>query len=190
MAGILDTTAIIKAAITKAGQANQVVEALEAFKLNGLWCYIDQIQAIQHDLDTRAKSQRGRNERLPAVFVLMDFPQTEQRRNTPQYTVEAELFMLIVAFAEDSATTWEGRKDKTFKPLLWPITDAVLNAFDGGTNGVWIDKRKPIVRIDRPRLTQSFNEEVMRQRLPTIFNEKLDGVELRNVKVKFKIDCI
>jgi hypothetical protein len=112
-------------------------------------------------------------EKFPLIYLLLDLPKNADNNLLYQYKVSPTIFVL--AQTDPSFTSTE-RTDVTFKPILYPITDLLIQKINesqhliGKTYGVeytWTDKYfwgKEGIRIKGYE--------------GLIFNDYLDGIEL------------
>lgn len=91
---------------------------------------------------------------------------------------------VLVVAGSSNAYTSEEREERVFGPVLYPIVDALLDSLR--TFGI-LDPYRPVQKVDRQHLQAALNEQVLPTGRAGIFNDMLDGVELRGLSLTF--DC-
>lgn len=91
---------------------------------------------------------------------------------------------LLVVAGSSNAYTSEEREAKVFVPVLYPIVEALLEAMR--MHGI-LGTTDAVRKVDRQHLSAALNEAVLPVAKAGIFNDMLDGVELRGLDLYF--DC-
>jgi hypothetical protein len=77
--------------------------------------------------------------------------------------------------------------EKVFKPVLIPICDALMHQLQRDTP--WVSVAGDWDIIKRYNLSGALNEAALSQGVKSLFNDQLDGIEIRNLKLKFLNRC-
>ena len=145
------------------------------------------IREISNELIERSKTAEYRSQKYPCIMLLQDF--AEVRNSNNPWNVEARLQLLIVAVSDNTYAA-PTRLEKVYKPTLYPIYDAFITALKKSPSILSI----PITniqheKIDRLSMTSAFNEAALSQGIKTLFNDHLDGIEIRNLNLKITENC-
>ncbi len=146
-----------------------------------LSCYVASVREVAERLTAADLTSAGLY-KLPAVILVRDYLETV--RPLDETTTVTGASVLIVA---DSAAdyTSEEREAKVYTPTLWPITDTLLSVC--AQAGV-LSPTTEIRKIDRQQISGALNEVVLPTTGRALFNDQLDGVELRGLTLSF--DCV
>ena len=162
-----------------------VSEASKLLKAEGygfsLNAYVASVREVAERLMVTDPSASG-FDKLPAVILVRGYLEDIQADGVGDTRMK-NASVLIVA---DSATdyTSEERETKVYAPVLWPAAAAFLNtAVDAGV----LSPLATVQKIDRQKISEALSEEVLSVMDSPLFNERLDGVELR--AITFLFDC-
>lgn len=144
---------------------------------NALTPYVADIREVAERLNARDVAGWFK---YPCVILPRDFLEVLAVGGTsvPDATV------LVVA-GSSNAYTSEEREGKVFVPVLYPIVSALLDAMR--LHGV-IAASDEVRKVDRQHLSAALNEAVLPVAKAGIFNDMLDGVELRGLDLHFDCD--
>lgn len=119
--------------------------------------------------------------KYPRVILVLDFP--EDRSNVGY--IGAKLQVLIVA---NSSAQYKADKryELVFKPTLYPIYNKLMSKL---LSSPYIDNNIiPHEKIDRYALSSALNESILSDGKPLLV-DNLDGIEIRNLSIKFVNIC-
>jgi hypothetical protein len=142
---------------------------------------------ITSQLTSYSKTAEFRTRMYPAVFLLQDFE--ELRGVTFNLEVEATLQLLIVAESDRSYRPPE-RYSRVFKPVLYPIYEQLMRALESHERLVVGYGGIPVKKIDRLRISNALGDQPPGSGGKMIFNDHLDGVEVKNLNLKILKNCM
>ena len=129
---------------------------------------VDNFFAVGRELSERSKSAIGAQNKYPAIILFTD-NLIERYETLKQWQIEATMHIVIVADA--ASGNGDAKRETVYQFVLYPIFKSFIDAINRHpqifTNGdaLRIDKS------DKPNIT--------------VFADKLDGIELKNLKLKF-----
>ncbi|MDR1673226.1 MAG: hypothetical protein LBS09_07195 [Bacteroidales bacterium] len=149
------------------------------------------LRSILQTLSSYDRTAEFAKQKYPLIALLCDF--VEYVQSDKQYERWADLHLLIVA---DSNRDYreEERLEKVYKPILIPIYEAFMDELKNNTNYV-SEVTNSIYGyageefIKRYALSNALNESVKQQGLKSLFNDHLDGIEIRNLRLEFISHC-
>jgi hypothetical protein len=140
---------------------------------------------INNTLSSCSATEAFRNQKYPAIFLIMDF--AEKRNTHPDVEVETMLQLLIVAEStiDDRAAD---RYGKVFKPVLYPIYETFIKKLQNDSL-VWspLNGFIPHEKIDRPLI--SGLQVKVGNGIKNLFNDCLDAIEIANLQLKILKNC-
>lgn len=154
---------------------------------SSIFFFHDHIQSISEALSNRELSREYAKQKYPCIMLLQDFSEDVFYNNS--FDIKANLQLLIVANSYDS---WDAniRLEKVYKPVLYPIYNSFIKALQNSTTIQTIPLNSiKHQKIDRLRLSNSLNEVAKSQGIKAIFNDYLDGIEIRNLNLIIKENC-
>jgi hypothetical protein len=140
---------------------------------------------INNTLSSYSATDEFRNQKYPAIFLIMDF--AEKRDTKPDVEVETMLQLLIVAeSAKDDRAA--DRYEKVFKPVLYPIYETFIKKLQCDSR-TWTPLSGLISheKIDRP-LISGLQVKVVNG-TKNLFNDCLDAIEIANLQLTILKDC-
>lgn len=144
---------------------------------NALTPYVADIREVASRLNARDVAGMYK---YPCVILPRDFLEVIGTGG-----VALQSATVLVVAGSSNAYTSEEREAKVFVPVLYPIVSALLDAMRlHGVLGATEDVRK----VDRQHLAAALNEAVIPTVKAGIFNDMLDGVELRGMDLYFDCD--
>jgi hypothetical protein len=144
--------------------------------------YPEQLPAIRNMLLEAKNSPH----KFPAVMCLMDMPEKETLfAGRPKYRTARAHFLLVSPTSPNPAMSVQDREEQVYKPVLYPMYAEFIASFRL-VPGISIVSQE-IDRINRYRMTASFNEAAQSQGLERLFNADLDGIEIRNLSLKTEL---
>lgn len=148
------------------------------FPLNA---YVASVREVADRLTVADLSARGFG-KLPAVVLVRDYLEALQVDGFGETRVEGASVLIVADSSQDY--TSEEREAKVYAPVLWPATAAFLGAaVDAGA----LSPLDTVQKIDRQKISGALNEVVLPSVGKALFNDQLDGVELRGLTLLF--DC-
>lgn len=148
------------------------------FTLNA---YVASVREVAERLTVADLSALG-FDKLPAVILVRDYLEAVQPDGSGETRVEGASVLIVADSAQDY--TSEEREAKVYAPVLWPATAAFLDAaVDAGA----LSPLATVQKIDRQKISGALNEVVLPATGRALFNDQLDGVELRGLTLTF--DC-
>lgn len=143
---------------------------------NALTPYVADIREVADRLNARDVAGWYK---YPCVILPRDFLEVVSTDGT-----RVSGATILVVAGSSNAYTSEEREEKVFVPVLYPIVSALLEGLRA--LGV-LDASAPVRKVDRQHLSAALNEAVIPAVRAGIFNDMLDGVELRGLDLHF--DC-
>jgi hypothetical protein len=152
--------------------------------ITGVHFLVGHYTEIKARLQGLSKMQDGKFDRYPLVALFQDFVET--RGNSGGYYGEVTLQMMILYHTNKDDYT-EDRYEKVFKPILYPIYYELLRQINKSEYIVTqsVDKMAHD-KIDRPH----WGNPAMYGNDGYILSDVLDGIEIRNLKLTLKQNCI
>lgn len=148
------------------------------FTLNA---YVASVREVADRLTVADLSVLGFDQ-LPAVILVRDYLEALQADGDGETRVENASVFIVADSAADF--TSEQREARVYAPVLWPATEAFLGAaVDAGA----LSPLATVQKIDRQKISGALNEVVLAATGKALFNDQLDGVELRGLTLIF--DC-
>ncbi len=125
--------------------------------------------------------EESTREKYPLFWLVMDFEEEVGRSD-----IYAELpnIQLIIATRTEMAYTMEERRDKTFKPILYPIYNEFFNQLYVSKAFMKVGTTYPHRKWDRPYWggQESGNSE------QNLFNDHVDAIQIK-LKISVKKQC-
>lgn len=148
------------------------------FPLNA---YVASVREVAERLTVADLSSLGLD-KLPAVILVRDYLETVQADGAGETRAEGVSVLVVTYSAADY--TSEQREAEVYAPVLWPAVSAFLSAaVDAGA----LSPLATVQKIDRQKISGALNEVVLPATGRALFNDQLDGVELRGLTLAF--DC-
>ena len=138
---------------------------------------------ICQELTNQDKSAKQREMKYPGVFLLRDY--AENYTATWQNQITTTIQILIVTDSKSYYTADE-RQEKVYKPVLIPACEAILKAFE---RYIVSDFNSGFQKIERDMISNALYEATTQNKTQNLFNDMLDGIELRNLKLLIKKQC-
>ena len=148
------------------------------FPLNA---YVASVREVANRLTVADLSALGFG-KLPAVILVRDYLEAVQPDGSGETTIEGASVLIVADSSADY--TSEEREAQVYAPVLWPATAAFLGA--AVASGALSPLAK-VQKIDRQKISGALNEVVLAATGKSLFNDQLDGVELRGLTLSF--DC-
>jgi hypothetical protein len=167
----------------------EVVKAVKTRLGRDVFYSYGHIREIAETLINHGKTHQYAVQKYPRVMLLCDFRETEPE--TGDYEAVATVQILIVAGSNPTFRA-EDRIEKVFKPVLIPIYEELMGELKHNTPYVSVIGEWE--RIKRYYLSGALNDAVRTlgvgsQNVKSLFNDHLDGIEIRNLKLKFENHC-
>ena len=139
--------------------------------------YYDNIINIGLSLNAVDRMSATRDEKYPIVFLLSSL----RENHLVDGSVIIKPQILIVTNSKRDYLLNE-RQEHVYKPILYPIVENLLLLLQGYgyTN---------FTKFDRDRISGALREASIEAVTTTLFNDSLDGIELRDGTLKIKITC-
>lgn len=134
-------------------------------------------------LTQRDQTKEFRYQKYPLIALFQDFPETVI--SNPEPLLEATL-NIVIAKSTQAEYTSTKRYDVNLKPFLYPVYKELLRQ---------IHKHPQVLSYGTDRIQHTKYDRVFwgRQGLygneGNIGNDKLDAIEIQNLKLKFKRKC-
>lgn len=121
------------------------------------------------------------NQKYPRVILILDYP--EDRTNVGYVGVRLQL---LIVTNSDPTYKADKRYNLNFAPILYPIYNKLIEAIKSSpyVDNMIIEHEK----IDRYALSSALNESILSDGRP-LLNDNLDGIEIRNLNLKFINIC-
>ena len=144
---------------------------------NELTPYVADIREVAERLNARDKAGWTK---YPCVILPRDFLEVVEADGG----IRLQSATVLVVAGSSNAYTSEERESKVFVPVLYPIVSALLDTMR--LHGV-LGTTEAVRKVDRQHLSAALNEMVIPTVKAGIFNDMLDGVEVRGMDLYF--DC-
>jgi len=145
---------------------------------NPVHFFADNYLMVGYELTKLGKSAKGQKVRYPAILLFCDNMMEREAEPILQWKVEATLHILIVTDAFDG--NGDMKREKNFYPTLYPIHrlffDEIENHPQIFTSGEYKPRRE---KFDRLNLIAMLGKN-------SVFSDKLDGIEIRNLRLRFR----
>jgi hypothetical protein len=121
------------------------------------------------------------NQKYPRVILILDYP--EDHTNIGYIGVRLQL---LIVTNSDPTYKADKRYALNFVPTLYPIYDKLIKAIKSSPyiDNMVVEHEK----IDRYALSSALNESILSDGRP-LLNDNLDGIEIRNLNIKFINNC-
>ena len=139
--------------------------------------FADTFLATAGELSIRGQSSIGAKNKYPAILLFCDNIQ-ERHENLKQWQIEAALHILIVDNAVPDGNG-DVQREKIFYPILYPIFNCFLEAIHAHPQVFTMGDTLKYDKFDRLFLNATIGKD-------KLFADLLDGIELRNLKLKIK----
>lgn len=139
--------------------------------------YYDNIVNVGLSLNAADRTIATRITKYPAIILLSSVRETHRVDGSvllkPQF--------LIV---NDSKKDWllAERQKNVYKPILYPITENLLSMLNRYSY-------KDFVKYDRDRISGALKEASLEAGISSLFNDSLDGIELREGTLVIRKTC-
>jgi len=139
--------------------------------------YYDNIVNVGLSLNAADRTATTRINKYPAVILLSSVRETHRVDGS----VLLKPQILIVS---DSKRDWllTERQINVYKPILYPITENLLSMLNRYNY-------KEFVKYDRDRISGALKEASTEAGLTSLFNDSLDGIELREGTLVIRKTC-
>jgi hypothetical protein len=149
------------------------------------------LRSILQTLSSYDRTGEFAKQKYPLIVLLCDF--VEYVQENKGYERWADLHLLIVADSNRDYREAE-RLEKVYRPVLIPIYEAFMDELKNNTGYVsvmtnylyWYSGEEFVKRY---ALSNALNEAVRQQGLKALFNDHLDGIEIRNLRLEFTSHC-
>jgi hypothetical protein len=164
----------------------KVVESTALKYGDDVFFFHGHIREIANELVNRSKTAEYREQKYPCIMLLEDFRETHL--DDKAWDMEADIQILIVA-GSDINYTPDTRIERVFKPVLYPICDAMIHSLKDSPRILSIPKTNlRYQKIDRHRCASVFNEAAKSQGMAALFTDYLDAIEV-NLNLKLLENC-
>ena len=155
---------------------DEVVQGAAAELNTDLFFYYGNEVAVSSDLTIKANAiSEATRRRYPLVWLVMPF---EEEKKGGLHTVTAQL---VIATSTDMNYSTEQRMGKVFKPVLYPIYEALLQQISRSKAfGMPAVRHINHTKIDFPYWGAGQKN---------FFNDFIDAIQVKNLKVPIKQHC-
>ena len=168
-------------------EMRRIVESAKKRLGSPLFFFHGHIKSISSELSNRSITKEYREQKYPCIMLLQDF--AEHRLRNKAWDIESRIQLLIVS---GSSNEWDEptRLEKIFKPVLYPIYEAFIKSLENSSTVLSVPfGNLSHEKIDRYRMSSALNEACLSQGIKALFNDHLDGIEIRNLNLKLIENC-
>lgn len=167
-------------------ELRKLVASTEKIYGKSLFFFHGHLKDISANFSLMGSTNEWSKQKYPCVVLLQDFAVERPQRSRELYEAKARLQLLILAQSNPGYIP-EQRLSQVFKPVLYPIYEAFATALSHSRVLVGDTSH---TQVDRLRMHRALSEAALAQGDKALFNDHLDGIEVRNLELKFRKNCM